>query len=251
SDSAQLLAQFLHLPGAGEVVEGSEERQRTMFIAVFDVLAYLARSRPILYVLEDLHYADPASMDLLVFVAARATGIPILFLLAERVGPGMPEIRPSRANFTQLVLQPLTEEEAARIVETTVPVPEDLRDRIVARAGGNPFFIEESIRSLIESGVVERNDAGGWRLARVPAGPAAGLELPATLHAVIAARIDRLPALAKEAIQLASVVGVRFGDRVLRASGGDRVADAVDQLVAADLVIDAAPGERREGRYRF
>ena len=247
AEAVQLLAQFLHLPGAGEVIEGSEERQRTMFIAVFDVLAFLARSRAILYVLEDLHYADPASMDLLAFVAARATGIPLLFLLAERVGPGMPEVRPTRANFTQLVLQPLSDEEAARIVETTVPVPADLRDRIVARAGGNPFFIEESIRSLIESGVVERDEGGAWRLARVPA----GLEVPATLHAVVAARIDRLPPPAKEAIQLASVIGVRFGDRVLRASGGDRVADAVDHLVAADLVVDATPGERREGRYRF
>jgi adenylate cyclase len=245
---APLLAQFLHLPGAGEVVEGSEARQRAMYIAVYDVLAALARERPILYVLEDLHYADPASLDLLEFVTARATGMPLLFLLAHRLGPGAPEIRPARANFSQLVLQPLSDEEAARIVETTVPMPEDLRDRIVARAGGNPFFIEESIRSLIESGVVEKDETtGGWRLARVPA----GLEVPATLHAVVAARIDRLAPLAKEAIQLASVIGVRFGDRVMRAAGGDRVADAVDQLIAADLVIDAAPGERREGRYRF
>jgi tetratricopeptide (TPR) repeat protein len=127
-------------------------------------------------------------------------------------------------------------------------MPEELRDRIVARAGGNPFFIEESIRSLIESGVVERDEtSGSWRLSRLPA----GLEVPATLHAVVAARIDRLAPLAKEAIQLASVIGVRFGDRVMRAAGGDRLADAVDQLIAADLVVDAAPGERREGRYRF
>ena len=243
-----VLAQFLHLPGAGDVAEESDEQQRSMYIAVFDVLAALARTRPILYVLEDLHYADSASLDLLAFVTARASGTPLLFLLAERLGPGAPEIKPSRANFSQLVLQPLSDEEAARIVDTTVPMPEELRDRIVARAGGNPFFIEESIRSLIESGVVEKDDAaGGWRLARVPE----GLEVPATLHAVVAARIDRLPPPAKEAIQLASVVGVRFGDRVMRAAGGDRVADAVDHLITADLVIDAAPGERREGRYRF
>jgi class 3 adenylate cyclase len=256
SAATQLLGQFLHLPGAGEVVEGSEERQRSMFITAFDVLSFLARTRPILYVLEDLHYADPASLDLLGFVTARATGVPILFLLAERVGPGNPEIKPSRANFTQLVLQPLSEEESARIIDTTVPVPQELRDRIVARSGGNPFFIEESIRSLIESGVVERDDTGSWRLVRVPslrsqAPLPLGLEVPATLHAVVAARIDRLPPVAKEAIQLASVIGVRFGDRVLRAAGGDHIADAVDHLVAADLVIDAAPGERREGRYRF
>lgn len=245
---ATMLATFLHLPGAADVVEGSEEQQRSMYIAVFDVLAALSRTRPVLYILEDLHYADSASLDLLQFVAARASGIPLLFLLAHRLGAGAPEIRVARANFSQLVLQPLSDEEAARIVETTVPMPEELRDRIVARAGGNPFFIEESIRSLIESGVVERDETtSGWRLARVPA----GLEVPATLHAVVASRLDRLAPLAKETIQLASVIGVRFGDRVLRTAGGDRVADAVDQLIAADLVIEAAPGERREGRYRF
>ncbi len=242
---APLLAQFLHLPGAGEVVEGSEERQRSMYIAVYDLLSALARTRPILYVLEDLHYADSASLELLAFVVERASGAPVLFLLAER--PGATEIRSARANFTQLVLQPLSDDEAARIIESIVPVPEQVRDRIVARAGGNPFFIEESIRSLVESGVVERDDSGAWRLARVPK----GLEVPATLHAVVATRIDRLPPAAKEAIQLASVIGVRFGDGVLRAAGGDRVADAVDQLISADLVVDAAPGERREGRYRF
>ncbi|MBM4435040.1 MAG: hypothetical protein FJ028_08070 [Chloroflexi bacterium] len=175
-----MLATFLHLRGAAEVLEESEEQQRSMYIAVFDVLAALARTRPVLYILEDLHYADSASLDLLQFVAARASGIPLLFLLAHRLGSGSPELRVTRANFSQLVLQPLSDEEAARIVETTVPMPEELRDRIVARAGGNPFFIEESIRSLIDSGLVEKDEAtGGWLLARVPA----GLLVPATLHA--------------------------------------------------------------------
>jgi len=242
-----LLAQFLHLPGAAEVAEGTDERQRSMYIAVFDVLTALARSRPVLYVLEDLHYADSASLDLLGFVTARASGVPVLFLLASRVGAGAPEVRPTRANFTQLVLQPLSDEEAERIVDAIVPLPRHIRDRIVRRAGGNPFFIEESIRSLIESDAVERDDAGGYRLVRAPA----GLEVPATLHAVVAARIDRLPPPAREAVQLASVIGVRFGDRVMRAAGGDALGDAVDQLIAADLVSEAAPGERREGRYRF
>ena len=169
-----MLATFLHLPGAAEVVEESEEQQRNMYVAVFDVLSALARSRPLLYILEDLHYADSASLDLLAFVTSRASGTPLLFLLAHRLGPGAPELRVPRANFSQLVLQPLSDEEAARIVETTVPMPDELRDRIIARAGGNPFFIEESIRSLIESGVVEKDEtSGSWRLARVPAGLAA------------------------------------------------------------------------------
>src|SRR5204863_1547040 len=118
---------------------------------------------------------------------------------------------------------------------------------IVARAGGNPFFIEESIRALVDSGAIARDEKGDWVLRE----RAAALEVPATLHGVVAARIDRLPPVARETIQLASVIGQRFGDRVLREAGGSRLADSVDQLIAADLVLEAAPGERREGRYRF
>jgi tetratricopeptide (TPR) repeat protein len=245
---APILSQFLHLPGAPEPASDSEEWKRSMFIAVYDLFAALARERPLLYILEDLHFADAASLDLLWFVASRASRVPLLFLLAQRMGPGTPEPRPSRTNFTQLVLEPLSDEEAARIVEATFEwMPDELRDRIVARAGGNPFFIEESLRSLVESGAVQKDETGEWRLRHQPS----VLEVPATLHAVVAARIDRLQPTARECIQLASVIGQRFGDRVLREAGGSRIADAVDQLIAADLVLEAAPGERREGRYRF
>ena len=90
-----------------------------MFIVVYDVIASLARERPLLYVLEDLHFADSASLELLWFVASRASRVPILLLLAQRAGPGSPEPRPVRTNFTQLVLEPLSDEEAARIIEAT------------------------------------------------------------------------------------------------------------------------------------
>ena len=245
--TAPILAQFLHLQGAEETMSESEEWKRGMYIVVFDVLGALARTRPLLYVLEDLHYADSASVDLLWFLAARAARVPLLFLLAQRIGAGG-QPKPSRTNFTQMVLEPLTDEEAARIVDSTLEwAPAELRDRIVARAGGNPFFIEESIRALVDSGAIARDDAGDWVVRE----RALALDVPATLHAVVAARIDRLPPAAKECIQLASVIGQRFGERVLRAAGGDRLADAVDILIAADLVVEAAPGERREGRFRF
>ena len=245
---APTFAQFLHLPGSPEPPSDSEEWKRSLFIVVYDVIAALARERPLLYVLEDLHFADSASLDLLWFVASRASRVPILLLLAQRAGPGSPDPRPVRTNFTQLVLEPLSDEEAARIIEATFDwIPGELRDKIVARAGGNPFFIEESIRSLVDSGAVAKDEHGEWQLRERPA----ALEVPATLHGVVAARIDRLPAVAKETIQVASVIGQRFGDRVLREAGGARLADSVDELIAADLVLEAAPGERREGRYRF
>src|SRR5205823_62663 len=213
---APTLAQFFHLAGATEPPSDSEEWKRSMFISVYDVIASLARERPHLYVLEDLHFADSASLELLWFVASRASRVPILLLLAQRAGPGSPEPRPVRTNFSQLVLEPLSDEEAARIIDATFDwMPDELRDKIVARAGGNPFFIEESIRSLVDSGAVAKDDKGEWQLRERPA----ALEVPATLHGVVAARIDRLPPSAKETIQLASVIGQRFGDRVLREAG--------------------------------
>src|SRR5207248_8858819 len=117
-------------------------------------------------------------------------------------------------------LEPLSDEEADRVVEARFDwMPAELRDKIVARAGGNPFFIEESIRALVDSGAVARDERGEWQLRERPA----ALEVPATLHGVIAARIDRLPPTARECIQLASVIGQRFGDRVLRERRGARL----------------------------
>src|SRR2546430_5968383 len=219
-----------------------------MFAGVYAVSASRPRERPLLYRLEDLHFADSASLELLWFVASRASRVRILLVRAQRAGRGSPEPRPVRPNFPQLVLEPLSDEEAARIIDATFDwMPDELRDKIVARAGGNPFFIEESIRSLVDSGAVAKDDKGEWQLRERPA----ALEVPATLHGVVAARIDRLPPSAKETIQLASVIGQRFGHRVLREAGGPRIADSVDELIAADLVLEAAPGERRAGRYRF
>src|SRR5258706_1988641 len=87
---APTLAQFFHLPGSIEPPSESDEWKRSMFIVVYDVIASLARERPLLYVLEDLHFADSASLELLWFVASRASRVPILLLLAQRAGPGSP-----------------------------------------------------------------------------------------------------------------------------------------------------------------
>src|SRR5439155_25012136 len=111
---------FFHLPGSTEPPSEPEEWKRSMFIIVYDVIASLARDRPLLYVLEDLHFADSASLELLSFVASTAPRVPILLLLAQRPGPGPPAPRPVRANFSQLVLEPLSDEEGARSIDATV-----------------------------------------------------------------------------------------------------------------------------------
>ena len=190
--TSRILAQFLHLPGAEAPTndsgdsDDSEEWKRRMYLVVYDVIGALARARPVLYVLEDLHYADTASLDLLWFLASRASRVPLLFLLAQRIGGGAPDPKPGRTNFTQIVLEPLSTDEAERIVESVIEwAPAELRDRIVARAGGNPFFIEESIRALVESGAIARDESGEW----VVRDRGAALDVPATLHAVGAGQV--------------------------------------------------------------
>src|SRR5256885_3855052 len=84
----------------------------SLFIVVYVVIAALARERPLLYVLEDLPFADSASLDLLWFVASRASRVPILLLLAQRAGPGSPDPGGVGMNFTKLALEPLSDEEA-------------------------------------------------------------------------------------------------------------------------------------------
>ena len=118
--ASALLAPFLGLGGTADTEHETDERKRDLYIAIFDLLSALGRERPLVYVLEDLHYADSASLDLLWFVTSRPSRVPMLFLLAQRLAQGAPEPRPSRTNFTQLVLDPLSNEEAARIFRELV-----------------------------------------------------------------------------------------------------------------------------------
>jgi adenylate cyclase len=241
------LAVFLGLKPAPPESGDVEEVKRRRYSAIRDTYAALTRARPVVLVLEDLHNADSATLELLGFMLAHPVRARLLVLLTYRALPDALTKAAPRANFTSLVLDPLSPEESSRIVESVLQwVPEALRDLIVERSGGNPFFIEETLRSLIDAGIIVR-EAEGWRLVREPE----QLDVPATLHAVVAARIDRLPPLARECIQYAAVIGPRFGYRVLVAAAGQEVADAVDQLIDAELVVVAGPAEGRIGRYRF
>ncbi|TMD61051.1 MAG: hypothetical protein E6I87_04200 [Chloroflexi bacterium] len=241
------LAVFLGLKPAPPESGDVEEVKRRRYSAIRDTYAALTRARPVVLVLEDLHNADSATIELLGFMLAHPVRARLLVLLTYRGLPDALSKTAPRANFTSLVLDPLSPEEASRIVESVLQwVPEALRDVIVERSGGNPFFIEETLRSLIDAGMIVP-ESDGWRLVREPE----QLDVPATLHALVASRIDRLPPLARECIQYAAVIGPRFGYRVLVAAAGQEVADAVDQLVDAELVVVAGPAQGRIGRYRF
>jgi class 3 adenylate cyclase/tetratricopeptide (TPR) repeat protein len=176
-------------------------------------LEAIAAVAPLVLVLEDIHWADEGLLDFIEFLARWGSG-PILILclarheLLERRpawGGGLP-------NAATIVLEPLDDEETGRLVDGLLAggVPVELRGRILDLTGGNPLFAEELIRMFVDRGVLRFAD-GRYELAR----PIEEVEVPSSVHAVLAARLDSLPTDEKRVAQAAAVVGRIFWDAVL------------------------------------
>jgi class 3 adenylate cyclase/tetratricopeptide (TPR) repeat protein len=166
-------------------------------------LQELVVERPAVLLVEDVHWAEDDLLDLLDSLADQVDG-PLLILATAR-----PELLERRHAWHRWML-PLEALRAATTGELLdglvgVELPHQLRNAIVERAEGNPFFVEELLATLIDRGIMERQN-GGWRCAELPE----GFEVPDTVQAVLAARIDLLPAAEKAALQAASVIGRVF-----------------------------------------
>ncbi len=186
----------------------------------------LAHARPAVIVIEDLHWADDQLLEMVEQVAARATG-GVLILATARLEfaeqhPGFG----AGAGATALTLRSLTEAQSTALVDALLDLdalPASLRTEILTRAEGNPFFLEEILRRLIDEGAIVRaNDR--W----VATSSATDVELPDSIHALLAARIDGLPAEEKRVLQDAAVVGRAFWEAAL--GGGRSSGDAATLL---------------------
>ena len=203
-----------------------------------DFFSALAADGPVVAVFEDIHWADAALLDLLDEVASHVDGA-VLF-----VCPSRPELIPRRPawgggkrNYSSLSLEPLTDGESDRLMHELLDVedlPASVQRRVLDRAGGNPFFLEEIVRQLI--------DAGAIRMRRDRWHASAGIEevdIPDTVQAVLAARIDLLEASTRDVIRAAAVVGRVFWPgpiaRLVDRDASD-VDDALRTLEDRDLV---------------
>jgi class 3 adenylate cyclase len=171
------------------------------------LVSALAADRRVLLLVEDLHRGEPPLLDMLEYLVSRSAG-PVLIVATGR--PELAEMRPAwttRPAMSQLGLEPLTEAQSAELVEELLPaVGSKLREHVLAAAEGNPFFAEEIVRHLIDEGVLARSD-GGIVEARAEAST---VTLPDTVRALLAARVDALPAEEKRTLQDAAVVGRVF-----------------------------------------
>ena len=191
--------------------------------------ASLARESPAVYVVEDAHWIDEVSESMLVDFFTVIPQTPSLVLLTYR-----PEYEGALMwvhGAQTIALAPLSDSETAALIAELLGADTSVRalgQTIAERAAGNPFFAEEMVRDLAERGVLQ-----GQSGAYVSTAEAAAVNVPATLQATIAARIDRLDPNAKRTLGAAAVIGSRFGTDLLTSLGVEPV---VDELVKAELI---------------
>ena len=207
----------------------ARERLRAAWV---DLLDDLAANGPAVAWIEDLHWADDALLELLEQGLREATG-PLLLVATAR--PELLGRRPAwgggSSDASRLHLEPLGAEDAAAMLERLAPgLPEDVAAQVLDRAEGNPFFVEEALASLLDRGALRRT-ASGWAADGVPA----ALAVSDSVQAVIAARIDLLPAADKRALQAAAVIGRTFWEGAVRALAGSP-STSLALLVERDFV---------------
>ncbi len=215
----------------------------------------IAAKAPVVAVIEDIHWADDALLDLLEELADRIPG-PLLFLCPSR--PDLAQRRPAwgggKRNFSSIFLEPLSHDEAARLVEFLLAVedlPATVRESMLLRAEGNPFFLEEIVRHLIDEGRIVRV-ADRWRATD----DIDEIVIPDTVQGVLAARIDLLPDEERRALRSAAVVGrVFWTGPVARLLNGDgeRLDELLSRLEDRELVVSqvgSTVGGEREFSFK-
>ncbi len=215
-DDIALLHQLLDLPGAPDCLapRSPEAQQARTFELLRHLVLDAARRQPLVLVVENLHWVDPTSDAWLASLVDALGGAAVLLLGTYR--PGYQPSWRAHSAVTQVALSPLRAQDSRRVVQAVlgaVPVPEGRLKAIITQAGGNPFFLEELAWHAVEQG------------GRDTVGP-----VPETVHAVLAARMDRLPSEAKHLLQTAAVIGMHTTLPLLQA-----VTELPDSALHAEL----------------
>lgn len=205
-------------------------------------LGFVAAAAPLVLVLEDVHWADDGVLDFIEYLARWGEGpIAILCLARHELLDRRPTWGGGIPNAATVVLEPLSASETDALVDGLLSegLPTELRDRVVALAEGNPLFAEELIRMFVDRGVLRLAD-GAWELSR----PVEEVEVPSSIHAVLAARLDGLPGQEKRLAQNAAVIGRIFWDILLAhvsRLGPGSTGDLLRRLRVKELVVPRHP----------
>jgi len=222
------------------------------FWAIRRLLETLADDRPLVAVIDDIHWAEPTLLDLIEYVASFSRGHPLLLVCTAR--PELREHRPDWGRTGALVslgpLAPAHSEELIQGLLGRADLPGEVRARVVESAEGNPLFVEETLRMLIDDGLLRRDD-GHW----VVTGDLSNVSPPATVQALIAARLDRLQDEERAVIQRASIAGKVFYWGAVRELSPedvrDRVGGNLQTLQRKELILPELSPFAGEDAFRF
>jgi ABC-type transport system substrate-binding protein/class 3 adenylate cyclase len=259
-DAYPFLATILGLtlePDAAERLRelNRESIQHQTFEVFHELLCRLSSEQPLCVVLEDLHWADESTLDLLerTLSVTDEAAVALVFLyrterehrswqLGERARQRFPH------RYREIELRPLPSDASRTLIGGTAEgeLPESVAELLVERAGGNPFFLEEAFRDLVERGALRRQN-GGWDLAV----NADELAVPALVQGALQARLDRLDPAAREVLGISAVVGRTFGLPLLeRLVEHGRLLPALSELQRLDLIVETRRRPTPEFRFR-
>jgi adenylate cyclase len=236
-----------------------EQLKRQLFLALRRLIERRLQQGPLVLTVENLQWADAASVELLQAVMDRLADQPLMLVATYRPSLELRAFATTRVAHTTLRLAPLSAADseallAAYLGESAAGMPPALRELVLARAGGQPLYLEEILRRLIAGRVLRRGERGWICTAE------AAVDVPPTIHGLLLARVDRLPDATRRALQEAAVLGPVFDVALLREVTGDPAGleGALERLEESDLV-EAAGGPGGEGpagargglHYRF
>ncbi|MDI3565095.1 adenylate/guanylate cyclase domain-containing protein [Bradyrhizobium sp. Arg816] len=258
-EADRLMPLYLHVLGLGDpnaVLRHVEPEQlrRQIFFAIRTVFERRLALSPLLIIVEDLHWADAVSLEALRFLMDRLERTRLMLLFTHRPMLELDQFGSSRISHTTLRLPPLGDADGQELLAAYFShgwrePPGGLFGRILDRAGGNPLFLEEIIRGLIEAGTLER-DGAQWRMKS----DEASADIPASIQALLLARLDRLPQQVRRLAQEAAVIGPRFDAAALGAAATEpaRVEAGLELLCDAEIIEEIAGANSISLRtYRF
>ena len=234
---AALFAEMLSLPNEGRYpaldLAPEQRRQRTMDALIAQTEA-LTRTKPVLMIFEDAHWTDPTSLELFGRAVDRIAGLRVLLIVTFR-----PEFAPpwiGRSHVTALTLNRLAQRDIDAMIDRVVGnkmLPVSIRQDIIERTDGIPLFVEEMTKAVLEA------ESEGEAQQTAAAVPSPALAVPASLHASLMARLDRLGP-AKEVAQVGAAIGREFSHPLLAAvmrKPEAELGSALDRLIAAGLLF--------------
>jgi tetratricopeptide (TPR) repeat protein len=232
-------------------LSGAQFPVHEVFWGARKVLEAIAARRPLVIAFEDIHWAEMTFLEFAQQLAHEGEG-PILLVCLAR--PEFLEIKQDWSDAVgglQIVLAPLGPAEVGRVLEQLLGrVDDDVRERIAAASEGNPLFVEQLLEMMVEEGLVRR-EGDSW----VAAGDLSTVSMPPTIHALLAARLERLAADEREVIDAASVVGQTFVEGAVKELVSERVRENVPEVLKALVrkqLVDPAPSALAQERsYRF